>query len=159
MDRTLDAGGDRAGGRGGARGGGRSDRIRFGARRDAGRARPRLRARRGGNRRPALHPRPGAGDAPAVHRVPGRTCGPRPRYAGTRARRDGLSGRLQPLCAASPRGRRVTLAGAHNLLISLHIIFVIAWMAGLLYLPRLYAYHTRATPGSEMAGTFQTMEV
>jgi len=53
----------------------------------------------------------------------------------------------------------VTLAGAHNLLISLHIIFVIAWMAGLLYLPRLYAYHTRATPGSEMAATFQTMEV
>ena len=40
----------------------------------------------------------------------------------------------------------------------LHILAVIAWMAGLLYLPRLFAYHTRATPGSEMDETFQTME-
>jgi len=47
----------------------------------------------------------------------------------------------------------------HNLLIGLHIIVVIAWMAGLLYLPRLFAYHTRATPGSEMDETFKTMEV
>ena len=41
---------------------------------------------------------------------------------------------------------------------ALHVIAVIAWMAGLLYLPRLYAYHTRATRGSEMDETFQTME-
>jgi protoporphyrinogen IX oxidase len=47
----------------------------------------------------------------------------------------------------------------HNLLIGLHIIVVIAWMAGLLYLPRLFAYHTRSTPGSEMDETFKTMEV
>jgi len=47
----------------------------------------------------------------------------------------------------------------HNLLIGLHIIAVIAWMAGLLYLPRLFAYHTRAQPGSEMDETFRTMEV
>ena len=40
----------------------------------------------------------------------------------------------------------------------LHIIAVIAWMAGLLYLPRLYAYHTTTTPGSEMDETFRTME-
>ena len=40
----------------------------------------------------------------------------------------------------------------------LHILAVIAWMAGLLYLPRLFAYHTRATPGSEMDETFKTME-
>ena len=40
----------------------------------------------------------------------------------------------------------------------LHILAVIAWMAGLLYLPRLYAYHTAATPGSEMDETFKTME-
>ena len=32
-------------------------------------------------------------------------------------------------------------------------------MAGLLYLPRLFAYHTRAAPGSEMDETFKTMEV
>ena len=47
----------------------------------------------------------------------------------------------------------------YDLLRGLHIIAVIAWMAGLLYLPRIYAYHTRATRGSEMDVTFQTMEV
>ena len=40
----------------------------------------------------------------------------------------------------------------------LHIIAVIAWMAGLLYLPRLFAYHTRFAAGSEMDATFQEME-
>jgi len=50
------------------------------------------------------------------------------------------------------------LDGWHNLLIALHIIMVIAWMAGLLYLPRLFAYHTRAEPGSQMDETFRVME-
>ena len=39
-----------------------------------------------------------------------------------------------------------------------HIVFVIAWMAGLLYLPRLFAYHAREAPGSATAETFKTME-
>lgn len=46
-----------------------------------------------------------------------------------------------------------------NLLRGLHIIAVIAWMSGLLYLPRLFAYHTRAEAGSQMDETFKTMEV
>ncbi len=46
----------------------------------------------------------------------------------------------------------------HNLFIGLHIIVVIAWMAGLLYLPRLFAYHTKSAPGSEMDAIFKTME-
>ena len=46
----------------------------------------------------------------------------------------------------------------YNLVRGLHILAVIAWMAGLLYLPRLFAYHTRATPGSEMDETFKVME-
>ena len=50
------------------------------------------------------------------------------------------------------------LGGQYNLLRGLHILAVIAWMAGLLYLPRLFAYHTKAAPGSELAATFQTME-
>lgn len=50
------------------------------------------------------------------------------------------------------------LAGHYDLLRGLHIIAVIAWMAGLLYLPRLFAYHAKATRGSEMDLTFQTME-
>ena len=46
----------------------------------------------------------------------------------------------------------------YDLVRGLHILAVIAWMAGLLYLPRLFAYHTKAAPGSEMDATFQTME-
>ena len=45
-----------------------------------------------------------------------------------------------------------------RILLGLHILAVIAWMAGLLYLPRLYAYHTRAAAGSEMDETFKVME-
>ena len=50
------------------------------------------------------------------------------------------------------------MSGYYDLIRGLHILAVIAWMAGLLYLPRLYAYHTRATPDSEMDLTFRTME-
>ena len=50
------------------------------------------------------------------------------------------------------------LLGGYDLARGLHIIAVIAWMAGLLYLPRLFAYHSRATSGSEMDLTFRTME-
>jgi len=39
-----------------------------------------------------------------------------------------------------------------------HIIAVIAWMAGLLYLPRLFVYHAAAKPGSELSETFKVME-
>jgi putative membrane protein len=39
-----------------------------------------------------------------------------------------------------------------------HIIAVISWMAGLLYLPRLFVYHAAAKPGSERSETFKTME-
>lgn len=41
---------------------------------------------------------------------------------------------------------------------ALHIIAVIAWMAGMLYLPRLYVYHTQVTIGSEMSELFKVME-
>ncbi len=46
----------------------------------------------------------------------------------------------------------------YNLIRGLHILAVIAWMAGLLYLPRLYVYHVKATPGSELDTTLQVME-
>ncbi|HEV2363798.1 MAG TPA: CopD family protein [Caulobacteraceae bacterium] len=46
----------------------------------------------------------------------------------------------------------------YNLLVGLHIIAVIAWTAGLLYLPRLFVYHTAAPVGSELDHTFQEME-
>jgi protoporphyrinogen IX oxidase len=41
---------------------------------------------------------------------------------------------------------------------ALHVISVIAWMAGLLYLPRLFVYHAEAKPGSELSATLKTME-
>ncbi len=41
---------------------------------------------------------------------------------------------------------------------ALHVIAVIAWMAGLLYLPRLYVYHCDAAPGSDRSETFKSME-
>jgi putative membrane protein len=41
---------------------------------------------------------------------------------------------------------------------SLHILSVIAWMAGLLYLPRLFVYHADAAAGSPTAETFEIME-
>ena len=41
---------------------------------------------------------------------------------------------------------------------ALHIIAVIAWMAGMLYLPRLFVYHASAKPGSEQSATFKEME-
>jgi putative membrane protein len=39
-----------------------------------------------------------------------------------------------------------------------HVIAIIAWMAGMLYLPRLFVYHCEATPGSRQSDTFKTME-
>ena len=42
--------------------------------------------------------------------------------------------------------------------LALHIIAIIAWMAGLLYLPRLFVYHAMQIPGSEVSETFKVME-
>ena len=39
-----------------------------------------------------------------------------------------------------------------------HVIAVVAWMAGLLYLPRLFVYHCEADPGSQQSETFKVME-
>jgi len=39
-----------------------------------------------------------------------------------------------------------------------HVIAVIAWMAGMLYLPRLFVYHCGAAPGSVQSETFKVME-
>src|SRR5437762_14291773 len=41
---------------------------------------------------------------------------------------------------------------------ALHVIAIIAWMAGMLYLPRLFAYHCEAEPGSKQPETFKLME-
>ncbi|MBW3558351.1 MAG: CopD family protein [Proteobacteria bacterium] len=46
---------------------------------------------------------------------------------------------------------------SYDLLRGLHIIAMVAWMAGLLILPRLFVYHMRAT-GTEMTGLFEHAE-
>ena len=50
------------------------------------------------------------------------------------------------------------LAEAYPWIKSLHVISVISWMAGLLYLPRLFVYHAVAAPGSDHAETLKVME-
>ena len=47
---------------------------------------------------------------------------------------------------------------AYEWIKALHVISVIAWMAGLLYLPRLYVYHAMVEAGSVRAETFKLME-
>lgn len=41
---------------------------------------------------------------------------------------------------------------------ALHVISIIAWMAGLLYLPRLFVYHAQVAAGSETSEQFKIME-
>lgn len=51
------------------------------------------------------------------------------------------------------------MAGLDLYVQAFHIISIIAWMAGLLYLPRLFVYHAYADIGSEKSETFKQMEM
>ena len=53
---------------------------------------------------------------------------------------------------------RNALADYTDWILAFHIIAVIAWMSGMLYLPRLFVYHTEAAPGSEGSERFKVME-
>jgi putative membrane protein len=46
----------------------------------------------------------------------------------------------------------------YNWIKALHIIAVISWMAGMLYLPRLFVYHANAAVGSDLSETLKVME-
>jgi protoporphyrinogen IX oxidase len=48
--------------------------------------------------------------------------------------------------------------GAYLWVKAAHVIAVIAWMAGMLYLPRLFVYHCEAPTGSPQSETFKVME-
>ena len=50
------------------------------------------------------------------------------------------------------------LASLYPWIKALHVIAVIAWMAGMLYLPRLFVYHCDAALGSKQSETFKVME-
>ena len=47
---------------------------------------------------------------------------------------------------------------SQNWLVAFHVVAMVAWMAGMFYLPRLFVYHADAEPGSEMSETFKVME-
>ena len=47
---------------------------------------------------------------------------------------------------------------SYEIIKAFHILSVIAWMAGLLYLPRLFVYHSQVQIGSVQAETFKIME-
>jgi len=47
---------------------------------------------------------------------------------------------------------------AYNWIKAIHVIAVISWMAGMLYLPRLFVYHAGAEKGSVQSETFKVME-
>lgn len=49
-------------------------------------------------------------------------------------------------------------SAAYDWLKALHVIAVMSWMAGMLYLPRLFIYHCDAEPGSKQSETFKVME-
>jgi len=50
------------------------------------------------------------------------------------------------------------LAEYYYLLLSLHVISVISWMAGMFYMPRLFVYHCRLEAGSDASEMFKEME-
>jgi putative membrane protein len=69
--------------------------------------------------------------------------------------------RLIQSAFAPDRGYRMTigfLAWFYPWTKALHVISLIAWMAGMLYLPRLYVYHCDTLPGSVESERFKVME-
>jgi protoporphyrinogen IX oxidase len=57
-------------------------------------------------------------------------------------------------CSRACAGRELM----YEWLKAFHVIAIIAWMAGMLYLPRLFVYHCAAEPGSKQSETFKVME-
>ena len=63
------------------------------------------------------------------------------------------------ITAALTAGAMVILGEAAYLWVkAVHVIAIISWMAGMLYLPRLFIYHCDAPPGSQQSETFKVME-
>jgi putative membrane protein len=60
--------------------------------------------------------------------------------------------------ARKARRRRWNIPTMYEWIKALHVIAVISWMAGMLYLPRLFVYHFEAEAGSKQSETFKVME-
>src|SRR5689334_11823301 len=92
--------------------------------------------------------------------LPSLRDGPLPLPAGARGK-DGAERSLSQRGEGQGEGACVAmnwLAAAYPWIKAAHIVSVVAWMAGLLYLPRLFVYHAEARPGSDAAATFKVME-
>jgi putative membrane protein len=50
------------------------------------------------------------------------------------------------------------MTGLYLWLKAAHVVAIIAWMAGMLYLPRLFVYHSQVPPDSPQSATFKIME-
>src|SRR5260370_18899313 len=158
--------GDRCGDRARRRRRDRADRRARGFRLrtfgDAGRARHRVSPPRRAQRRPRLSRRAGGRRRERLHRRSRRAGAPDgQRRIALRRRRPAVPARVRSLSAHLRRaGSRVMswLGALYPWLKALHIISVIAWMAGLLYLPRLFVYHAKEPAGSPTAETLKTME-
>src|SRR5207249_9152775 len=53
--------------------------------------------------------------------------------------------------------KKITIT-AYPWIKAVHVIAVISWMAGMLYLPRLFVYHCQSEVGSKQSETFKVME-
>ena len=60
--------------------------------------------------------------------------------------------------SGTEQGGRCSVEGYYLWIKALHVISIIAWMAGMLYLPRLFVYHCAAERGSVQSETFKVME-
>jgi protoporphyrinogen IX oxidase len=83
-----------------------------------------------------------------------------------------MTGRPGPVRRLSPAAMGVPLivivllaaaafwfpGAAYDWVKALHVIAVISWMAGMLYLPRLFVYHADSAAGSQQSETFKVME-
>jgi protoporphyrinogen IX oxidase len=52
----------------------------------------------------------------------------------------------------------MTMVDAYLWIKALHVISIVAWMAGLFYLPRLFVYHSNTRPSEKTSDTFKVME-
>ena len=146
--------GNQAGRPGSRAGGDRAHRVRFRAFGNAGRDRDRISRPGGRARRPLFSARAGGGDRAGVHRcarASGSSRAERRLRFDVGLRRPALPARIQGLSSCK-------LTDFIFWVKAFHVIAVIAWMAGMFYLPRLFVYHAQSATGSDKSETFKVME-
>lgn len=78
---------------------------------------------------------------------------------GAKKKDKAFSGEEQKMCSKKfCRCRARMIDEYYEWIKAAHVVSMVAWMAGMLYLPRLYIYHAEAAEGSDKDKTFQVME-